>query len=311
MSLFYLLWSLITLTQFGLNNCSSSSNENIESPSKQLKHHQIVYKPPEFSIEHVVLGRKTVLVSFNYTKIDSYDQYIFRIRYHGYEEYATTLKTLNKTHENSLKMREMLDAGYIVCVSLFSSVRSNKHPPLSLTGMCVDFTIGDSHPVGGSHSSTGLLAPLLLAVAAVILVFIAVVTYLKKKKLIQRITKRAERLKIVRQAQNFLNIKRNSEKFSSFIAIDMDCKDKSAQWQSSYPPPLDDSMLQSKDKNGFINPAFINDEISESTSKDYYDHEGALSSIKTLSHLLDDKPWILRSSSTPRFLTKNLPKGFY
>ena len=86
----------------------------------------------------------------------------------------------------------------------------------------------------------------------------------------------------------------------------MESKEKSVQWQS-FPSTLGDLSPS----NGFLNPAFISDETSESTAKDYYDHEGALSSIKTLSHLLDDKPWILRTSATPRFLTKNLPKGFY
>jgi hypothetical protein len=299
------LFTLIVLIKFGLLNGSSSDTSNDYNPSNQLKLHQNVYKPPEFKLKYEILGRKTVLVSFNYTKIDLYDEYLFRIRYHGHEEYATSIKKMNKTHENSLKMRDMLDAGYTVCVSLYASERSNKHLPLSTTGMCVDFTIGETHPIGGSHNSTGLLAPLLLAVAAVILVFIAVVTYFKEKKVIQLITRRAERLKFVRQAQDILHIKRDSEKFSSFVAIDLDSKEKSVQWQS-FPSTMDD--LSSK---GFLNPAFISDETSESTSKDYYDHEGALSSIKTLSHLLDDKPWILRTSATPRFLNKNLPKGFY
>ena len=303
-----LFWTLSFLLQFGLYDGSSSSSDNSDSykPSNQLKLHHNVYKSPEFKMKYEILGRKTILVSFNYTKIDLYDEYLFRIRYHGHDEYATSIKKLNKTHENSIKMRDMLEAGYIVCVSLYSSVRSNKYLPLSTTGMCVDFTIGETHPIGGSHSSTGLLAPLLLAVAAVILVFIAVVTYFKEKKLIQRITRRAERLKFVRQAQDLLHIKRDSEKFSSFVAIDMESKEKSVQWQS-FPSTLGDLSPS----NGFLNPAFISDETSESTAKDYYDHEGALSSIKTLSHLLDDKPWILRTSATPRFLTKNLPKGFY
>ena len=290
------------------SSSSTGGHHDVNPPSKQLTLHQNVYKPPEFTMEHEILGRKTVLISFNYTKIDLYDRYMFRIRYHGFDEYATSLAPLNRSHENSLKMRDMLDANYIICVSLFSSIRSNKYPPISSTGMCVDFTIGDSHPVGGSHSSTGLLAPLLLAVAAVILIFIALVNYFKKKKWINMLRKRAERLQFVKRAQEMLKTKRNSEKFSSFVAIDMDVssKEKSVKWQT-----LDDES-SSKDKSAFYNPAFINDDLSsESTSKDIYEHEGALSSIKTLSHLLDDKPWILRSSATPKFFSNNLPKGFY
>lgn len=46
--------------------------------------------------------------------------------------------------------------------------------------MCVDLTVGEVHPPGGHHSVTGLLSPLLLAVAAVLLAIIIVCTHIKE-----------------------------------------------------------------------------------------------------------------------------------
>jgi hypothetical protein len=288
----FLLIILIQYTIIVSVSSSSSSSTDTQVPSKQLDLHHVVYKPPEFFMV-TELGRKSVLISFNYTKIDLYDRYIFRVRYHGHDEYATHLKTLDRINENSLKIKEMLEASYIVCVSLFSSIRSNKYPPVSTTGMCVDFTIGDSHPIGGPHNSTGLLAPLLFAVAAILLVFITVVNYFKRKKWVENLAKRAQRL---------LLMKRNRQKFDNFVAINMDGEaneksEKEVTWSS---------MLngESKESFSFSNPSFINDDNSETNLKDFYVHEGALKSIKSMSHLLDDKPWIIRSATAPRFLNK-------
>lgn len=300
---FYLL--LIMHYLISLSVSSSSSDEHVEGPSWQLEVHHIVYKPAEFNIHAEHMSHGLVLVSFNYTKIDLYDRYIFRIRYHGYNEYATNVVKLNRTGRNELLMRDFLDASYIVCVTLFSSIRSNKYPPLSTTGMCVDVTVGEPHPIGGSHSSTGLLAPLLLAVAAVLLLIITVISYFKKKRLLQYLARRAQ---YIRQ------YKRNRKRMNKFISINMendntkskikivnddepeedgDESGKHVKWNSM---PSDENI---NDKNSyqdfsFMNPSFLNDDnkIDPNHVKDCYYYNGVLSSLESLSHLLNDKPWL-------------------
>ena len=248
---------------------SKSVRETVQSPSKQLHLHRVEYKPVEFTINYKLYGRRTALVSFNYTNYDSYDLYVFRIRYHGYDEYATSLTLLNRTQENSLKIREMLDANYIICVSLFSSTHSKDHPPLSSTGMCIDFTVGESHHVGGSRSNAGLLAPLLLSVAAFILIFIAVANFFTSVKWFEFLLNRSELL---------IRLKQENEKLNLYNK-----KVKGTRWKA----------LQTETEvhaKAYCNKNFIDDE-NKNEFVEVYDHDGAIASIKTLSHLLNEKPW--------------------
>jgi hypothetical protein len=246
-----------------------------------LKIHKNIYKPAGFTIRYNLIGKKSVVISFNYTKIDLYNQYLFRIRYHGHDEYATSLKKLNKTHENSLRINNMIDAAYIACVSLFS----NGQQPFSSTGMCLDFTVGTNHPIGRVHSRTGLLAPLLLTVAASILIFITIVNFFTDLKWIELIVRNFVKNKsnlLVKVQVDSSNLKNNSSSLeitqsasSSFYNID----------NSSFP--------EIKNDESFI---------------DYYEDEGALSSVKTLNHLLSEKPWI---SCSPSIYNKNLSSSKY
>ena len=253
----------------------------IEAPSKQLKLHKNVYKPTGFTIQHKLIGRKSVLISFNYTKIDLYDQYLFRIRYHGCDEYGTSIKKMNKTQENSLKINNMIDAAYIACVSLFSN---NQHT-LSSTGMCVDFTIGKTHLIGGSHSSNGLLAPLLLSVAASILIFITIVNFFTDLKWIEFVVK-----SIVNKRSDCL------------VKIEVD----NSNLHENNPPSL---IITGSNSSSFYNfdNSFREIKIDESFV-DFYEDEGALSSVKTLNHLLAEKPWI---SGSPSVYNKNLSSSKY
>ncbi len=225
---------------------------------------------------------KSVVISFNYTKIDLYNQYLFRIRYHGHDEYATTSKKLNKTHENSLRINNMIDAAYIACVSLFS----NDQQPFSSTGMCLDFTVGTNHPIGRVHSRTGLLAPLLLSVAASILIFITIVNFFIDLKWIELIIR------------NFVKKKSNL-----LVKVQID----TSNLKKNISPSLEITQSASSSFCNIDNSLFPEIKIDESFI-DYYEDEGALSSVKTLNHLLSEKPWI---SCSPSIYNKNLSSSKY
>lgn len=119
-----------------------------------------------------------------------------RVRYHGHPEFATLKLKINKTDSNELLMKNFLDASYIVCVTLFSSSGLPEYPPLSTSDMCIDVTVGEEHPIGEHHGSTGLLSPLLLAVAFVLLIVIIVGTKIKKAYL-----KRAAKKKLKKEKE--------------------------------------------------------------------------------------------------------------
>lgn len=243
-----------------------------------MKLHETVYRPIGFTISYKLIGQKTAFISFNYSTIDLYDQYIFRVRYHGYEEYATSLMKLNHTQENSLTINNMVDAGYIVCVSLFSSIKPCQQPPLSSTGMCIDFTIGKVHPVGSVHSSTtGLLAPLLLTVAASFLIFITIISIFTDAKGIKDINNKRS------------TDQGNNPKFCS--NVDFSIENKKFQSLPSF-------TLNQSENISFCISDPRNDEIkSEISFVGILEDESTLSSIKTLNHLLNDKPWLSSSQS--------------
>ena len=108
---------------------------------------------------------------------------------------------LTDTH-NSLHVFGLHEADYVSCISLIDEYENI----FKLRSTCYEFTIGEK--IVGSHhgGSTGYLAPLLLAFAFVIHVFIAIVHHIKAKdyghKLLQRFidvnpktTKRIENVK--------------------------------------------------------------------------------------------------------------------
>jgi hypothetical protein len=111
---------------------------------------------------------------FDFRSFTSYD----RIEYFPRQR-------LIDTH-NSLKILGLHENDYISCVS-FIDEYENLYKPRST---CYEFTIGEK--IIGSHhgSKTGYLAPLLVAVAFVIHVFIAVVHHIKAKNYAQKLLHR-------------------------------------------------------------------------------------------------------------------------
>ena len=169
---------------------------DVAPPSYQMHPHAYSYKPTGFSMHAEEAGLKKILVGFKYAAVnnEAYDRYIFRIRYHGYPEFATNKMRLRRgaNESNELLLKNFLVAQYVVCVTLFASSGLPEHAPISTSDMCIDVTFGDAPAIGGHRSTTGLLSPLLLAVAAVLLAIIIVGTKIKEvwKEHVKQATKR-------------------------------------------------------------------------------------------------------------------------
>jgi hypothetical protein len=272
-------------------------------PSYQLHLHMYEYKPSGFEIYTEEIGIKRLLVGFKYSVHDHYNRYIFRIRYHGHEEYSTNKMRINKTGSNDLILNKFIDAPYIICVTLFSSTYSPEFPPLSTSDMCVDVAVGESVHIGGHHSTTGLLSPLLLLVAAVLLIIIAVGHKIKKIYLKKH---QAKKVKKVRKISNGQTIEETIAKSPTEQQFDILFDDHEVpKWQAgAYKCQIIDNKTYPN-----LNRAFTNDEglefdeyelskleeMFEKANQNSNSNKKVLTSLETLSHLLNDKPWISKT----------------
>ncbi len=133
------------------DNTHVYEDENIDKelakhkpPSHQLKLNEEIYKPDGFEIYYEKIAKDTIGIYFDYTANDSvYDEYIFRIRYFGNEEYTTEPNVLNYTiGGNQIILKRFDDAYYVVCVTLYSSNPNFNILPLSTSDMCIDLIVG-------------------------------------------------------------------------------------------------------------------------------------------------------------------------
>jgi hypothetical protein len=188
---------------------------------QHLSAHDLVYKPSGFEIYSRRLTPKKIVVGFyfNVSVNDSYyyvfNKYSLRIRYHGLVDYTTkkypinfnnrTNTNSNKTSEasggarpsNELLFRNFPETFFIVCatlhpsnssainVSSLSDLEPAELYPLSTSDMCVDIKFGDEYLMHAVHMRTGLMAPLLLAVAFTILALVAVIHHFKNSELVR------------------------------------------------------------------------------------------------------------------------------
>ena len=283
---------------------NGSSNHHVPPPSAQLMPHSLKYKPEGFEIFWKKVGLVKILIGFKYTKVNHYDRYLFRLRYHGYEEYETKKLKLNRTDTNELILNNFLSAQYIVCVTLYSSSGLPEYPPISTSDMCVDILFGEPYPIGGHHSSTGLLSPLLLAVAAVLLIIITIGYYSKQYY--------SERFKNHKDNKVEIHHSMSDEKpksqmmtrndFSTLLHADEDKK-----WQTGIRKNeivQNASGFNLKDKNYYNNYGMEGSEdeleyeikVREETSAEMLKTEN-ITSLQSLGHVLDNKPWVVRKLS--------------
>lgn len=280
---------------------------NVPPPSHQLQLHMYSYKPEGFIMYSRHVDMKTILVGFVYHVVNHYDRYIIRLRYHGHEEYSTNKLRINKTGNNEIVMKKFPQAEYIVCVTLFSSFGLPEYPPISTSDMCIDVNIGEPYPIGGHHSSTGLLSPLLLACAAILLLIIIAGNYIKDAFMARR--KRAEEIKKIKE----LRERRLSGIKASFEALDKEAAHErfdnylktpdEPRWQAAAKMTQivdnSSSVDLTKPRYYYENNCLVNDYDYESDSGirflDQRPSQVNLSSLDTLGHLLNDKPWLSRS----------------
>jgi hypothetical protein len=347
----------------GEHKSDGDSHHHVPPPSYQLQLHLYNYKPDTFHMFGEEIGIKTFVVGFTYTKQDHYDRFIIRVRFHGHEDYTTNKIKINKTDTNQLVLKNFIEASYIICVTLFSSSGLPDYPPLSTSDMCMDLTVGESHPIGGHHSSTGLLSPLLLAVAFVLLFIITVGTKIKKSYLKRLKKKKAENKKkrLSAAVSSETNEPKNDEKISHNPAANSVAerrpskmakspteqrldyilnKDKEEEEDNRYDPKWYAAAQKNKIVNSsstyadfsqardyskrriqrpniiyenrdYDNEGYDYEDDDDESDYEYYDDENGLemrdfndneirqrkiTSLQTLSHVLDNKPWLQNQS---------------
>lgn len=129
----------------------------------------------------------TIYFNISNSSLDNYRYYFYDFRpfaSYNQKEYFSRQRLID-TH-NSLHIIGLHENDYISCISFIDEYENILQP----RSTCYEFTIGEK--IVGSHheSKSGNLAPLLLAVAFVIHVFIAVVHYIKAKNYAARLLHR-------------------------------------------------------------------------------------------------------------------------
>jgi hypothetical protein len=307
---------------------------HVPPPSYQLDPHTYSYKPEGFELHAEEIGIRAYLVSFDYPVVNEYDRYMIRVRFHGHPEFATSKLRINKTDSNELILKNFIEASYVICVSLFSSSGLPEYPALSTSDMCIDLVVGEQHPIGAHHGSTGLLSPLLMAVAAVLLFIIAVGTKIKKAYL-----KRAKKSSghggengggdehgaqaKQRERGHSVSLHGASDRRASKMEKsqteqrldDVLRRDSEPKWRAAANlckiVNSDSAYDQANYQNGgrrrtYDNRAYDYDYDYEEDDDDllseseFYDEANSetrsyqMTSIQSLSHVLDNKPWVTR-----------------
>ncbi len=178
--------------------------------------------------------------------------------------------------------------------------------------MCIDLLIGESNHE--EHNFTGLLSPLLLAVATFLLISIAIVDYLKKvwkryktRKYDEKKAKSGRKMTLAEKTKRRMSnipmsqsglISRN-DLSEVFLQVDR----RGSIWEDRVQGRLvrvSDPIKEGS--NSFNNEAFDQNE---------YDHEYK-HSLDTFNHLLSTKPWIFRADIDEQTINRkeNRPQFF-
>jgi len=172
--------------------------------------------------------------------------------------------------------------------------------------MCIDVTVGEAIQIGAHQSSTGLLSPLLLMVAAVMLIFIAVGHKIKKVYLKKHQAKKVKKVRKISNGQTIEETRAKSPTEQQFDTIFDD--HEIPKWQAgAYKCQIIDNKTYSN-----LNKAYTDDEglefdeyelnkleeMLEQANDNSKSNKKDLTSLQTLSHLLDDKPWKARNKQT-------------
>lgn len=261
--------------------------------SHQLQLHMLTYKPETFKMFTYPVGIDKVIVGFNYTEVSQYDRFLMRIRYHGYEEYTTAKMRLFRNESNQLLLKGFYAAQYIVCVTLLTATGLPEYAPISTSDMCIDVLVGEAHPIGGHHSSTGLLSPLLFAVATVLLIIITV-GYYAKRSYLNHVKEQQEAKKLIEKYGDREKEEDKKKIKHEFSAVLLN-KAAFLKWQGA------GRTCEIVENDSSLNLPNLNQEKQREFARSYHVNRGLdmqhdsndtnLTSVDSLSHVLDDKPW--------------------
>lgn len=170
--------------------------------------------------------------------------------------------------------------------------------------MCLDVLIGEEASHDEHETLTGLLSPLLLAVAAIFLVFIAVFdfsmkrvkSYKKKKE--EASAKGEKNTDDIKSVHSTIQLGTQMNK-NDLSKIFHQVERRGSVWDERVTGRL---VRASESEQSFINTAYTYDDSDEPDQNK--------SSLDTLSHLLDSKPWI--STKRPSVIEEEpAPPSFY
>ena len=257
----------------------AATSSHVLPPSPYLKHFYESYKPKEFRFFLPEIDKTNILIGF-YLNDTSYKSYIFRIRTFGDVEYATNKVECNLTSfENFLLLKKFWNGNYVVCVTLYRDFIE----AASTSDMCFDLTV--TNGVNQAHAgNTGLLGPLILAVCASFLAFIAVVTCFKEcYKKHKQINSLSDKVKLALAGDNInATIEINKEINKDYLNKLFNDVDRSTLSEFHV-------INRSKDKDEIIqdniNRAYESDEDTP---------------VEKNSHLLNNKPWDTNGGTQPK-----------
>ena len=288
--LFLSLPSIFTSTSGGGHSASSNS----ESPP-------LPTNPLGLTFGHTFNKRdNTVIVYFDLSNstLKDYRYYYYDFRpfgtYSGQSEFLPRQRLLD-TH-NSLRILGLHEGDYVACLSFIDEYETIFKPRYA----CYEFTLGEK-TVGSHHGgSSGYLAPLLLAFAFAIHVFIAVVHHIKAKNYAHKLLHR------------FISVTPKSARRK--VIVDQSLREVNRELDHPHVPAsvqrrlsrvaIDANEIESNHGGFFLSddelPLYTLPHHGRTTSTSAMEAipENVLDSVSSMRHLIDSAPWIKRPNQS-------------
>lgn len=166
----------------------------------------------------------------------------------------------------------------------------------SLKGMCLDFLIGEETTRDHEEPVTGLLTPLLIAVAAVFLIAIA---------LVDIFIKGIRKYKKKRDSKKKANEKKSSRKMSLAEKVIINSREpemainKNDLSQVFHNAERRGSIWDNRVQGRLVRMSEGENDVSGVLNNSYINDEPNLESLETLRHLLNSKPWAPAQINSP------------
>ncbi|CAF3623883.1 unnamed protein product [Adineta steineri] len=199
---------------------------------------------------------------------------------------------------NSLRIVGLHDGDYVTCLTFVDEYETISKPRYA----CYEFTLGEK-TVGSHHGSkSGYLAPLLIAFAFVLHVFIAIVHHIKAKNYAQKLLHRFidvspksnkrrininHTLKELDRELDHTHVSASVQRRLSRVAIDVDDNNEFNHGGNYLADDRNDEipLYTLTHHNGRLNSHTMQ-VIPE------YEQSNTLDSVSSVRHLLDSSPWL-------------------